>query len=118
MDTAMAMVVIGGLLEPVWVVALKKYNTERNFRWIIATVFFAILSPAMMGIGMKTISVGIAYAVWTGIGAVCTMIVGYALYKDRVGAVKLACVGLILVGVVGLELVSGGARWTAHGHGS
>ena len=109
MDAAMALVVIGGLLEPVWVVALKRYNTEHNFRWIAITVFFALLSPALMGIGMKTIPVGIAYAVWTGIGAVCTMIVGYVLYKDRVGAVKLACVGLILVGVVGLELVSGGA---------
>lgn len=109
MDAAMAFVIIGGLLEPVWVVALKRYNTERNFRWIAVTVFFALLSPALMGIGMKTVPVGIAYAVWTGIGAVCTMIVGYVLYKDRVGAVKLACVGLILVGVVGLELVSGGA---------
>ena len=109
MDAAMALIVIGGLLEPVWVVALKRYNTEHNLRWIAVTVFFALLSPALMGIGMKTVAVGIAYAVWTGIGAVCTMIVGYVLYKDRVGAVKLACVGLILVGVVGLELVSGGA---------
>ena len=45
---------------------------------------------------------------WTGIGAVCTMIVGYVLYQDRIGAAKMVCVGMILAGVVGLELVSGG----------
>lgn len=109
MDVAMALIVIGGFLEPVWVIALKKFDAERSIVWAAATVFFVLLSPILMGIGMKTVPVGIAYAVWTGIGAICTMIVGYVLYKDRVGAVKLACVGLILAGVVGLQLVTGGA---------
>lgn len=109
MDAAMAFVVIGGLLEPVWVIALKRFDSERNFRWAIATAFFALLSPVLMGIGMEAVGVGVAYAVWTGIGSVCTMIVGLVLYHDKIGAAKMVCVGMILAGVVGLELVSGGA---------
>ncbi len=109
MDPAIIWVIIGGLLEPVWVVALKKLDSERNFRWAVVTVFFALLSPVLLGIGMKTMSVGVAYAIWTGIGAVCTMIVGCYLYKERVDAMKMVFVGMILAGVVGLELVSGGS---------
>ncbi len=108
MDLAIVWVVLGGLLEPVWVVALKKLDSERNFRWALITVFFALLSPVLLGIGMGTMPVGIAYAIWTGIGAVCTMLVGYLLYKDSVDAMKLVFVGMILVGVVGLQLVTGG----------
>lgn len=109
MDIAMALIVLGGLLEPVWVIALKRLDSERNLRWAVATAFFALLSPVLMGLGMDEVGVGVAYAVWTGIGAVCTMVVGYFLYHDRIDAVKMVCVGIILAGVVGLELVSGGA---------
>lgn len=109
MDASMILIVIGGLLEPVWVIALKRFDESRSITWLIATVVFCVLSPALMGLGMRTVDMGVAYAVWTGIGAVCTMIVGYFLYKDRINAVKLVCVGLILAGVVGLELVTGGS---------
>lgn len=108
MDLAIIWVIAGGLLEPVWVVALKKLDEERNLKWASATVFFALLSPVLMGIGMKTMSVGAAYAIWTGIGAVCTMIVGYYLYKEKVDAMKMVFVGMILAGVVGLQLATGG----------
>ena len=104
MDAAILWVVAGGLLEPVWVVCLRRYDDTRSLLWLAATVFFAILSPVVMGVGMESMSVGTAYAVWTGIGAVCTMAVGALVYKERVGALRMACVGLILVGVVGLEL--------------
>lgn len=107
MDEAILWVIAGGLMEPVWVVALKRFDDTRSLLWGIATVFFAVLSPCLMGVGMKTMSVGVAYAVWTGIGAVCTMIAGYLLYGERVGALKLVFVGMILAGVVGLELFAG-----------
>lgn len=109
MDISMLLIVIGGLLEPVWVICLKKFNEAKSPVWLIATVFFCILSPALMGLGLDTVPVGVAYAVWTGIGAVCTVVVGYFLYKDKITVVKMVCIGLILVGVVGLELVSGGS---------
>ncbi len=104
MDLALLWIIVGGLLEPVWVVALKKFDEVRNVKWGAITVFFVILSPVCMGIGMETMPVGVSYAIWTGIGAVCTMAVGYFLYKEKVGAIKMVLVGLILAGVVGLEL--------------
>lgn len=109
MDASMLLVVLGGLIEPVWVMALKKLDSERSVKWALITAFFAILSPALMGLGMDSMGVGVAYAVWTGIGAVCTMMVGYFAYGDRVGAARMVCVGMIVAGVVGLNLVSGGA---------
>ncbi len=108
MDLAIVWVIIGGLLEPAWVVALKKFDSERNYRWFLMTAFLALLSPGFLGLAMKTMPIGPAYAIWTGIGAVCTMVVGYCLYKEKVDAIKMVFVGLIVAGVVGLELVSGG----------
>ena len=110
MDAAVLWVVAGGLLEPVWVVALKRFDETRSPAWAVATVFFAVLSPAFMGMSLDALSVGVAYAVWTGIGAVCTMAVGYLLYGERVGALKMLFVGMILAGVVGLELFGGASR--------
>lgn len=107
MDLALLWIVAGGLLEPVWVVALKKLDEERNLRWAVVTAFFALLSPFCLGMGMETMPVGVSYAIWTGIGAVCTMIVGYKLYGERIGALKMVLVGFILVGIVGLELSQG-----------
>ena len=107
MDLSMAFIIVGGLLEPVWVISLKKFDESRKPLWLIATVFFCVLSPALMGMGMESVPMGVAYAIWTGIGAVCTMIVGYILYGDRINAIKRSCVGLILAGVIGLQLFSG-----------
>lgn len=107
MDSGMVLIIIGAFMEPVWVVALKKFNEDHGIPWLAVTVVFCVLSPAMMGFGMQTVPMGIAYAVWTGIGAVCTMAVGYFLYKDSITTVKLACVGLILAGVIGLQLFGG-----------
>ena len=56
---------------------------------------------------MKSTNVGIAYAIWTGIGAVFTLIVGMVLYKERIDRVKVLLVFMIIVGVVGLQLTSG-----------
>lgn len=104
MDLALVWIVVGGLFEPVWVVALKKLDEERSLKWLLVTAFFVVLSPVLLGIGMQTMPVGVSYAIWTGIGAVCTMVVGYKLYGEHVGALKMVLVGLILAGVVGLQL--------------
>ena len=107
MDAGMLWIIAAGLLEPVWVITLKKFDEDRRIVWLAATVFFAVLSPVLRGVGMETIPMGVSYAMWTGIGAVCTMAVGYFLYRETVGAVKMVLVGLILAGVVGLELSRG-----------
>ena len=102
-------VIAGGILEPVWVVMMKKYDTAKNYRWfwLALTGLFMYLSPMCVGMAMKNMDLGIAYSMWTGMGAVFTMIVGYFLYHEKVDRIKIGLVFLILVGVVGLHISSG-----------
>jgi quaternary ammonium compound-resistance protein SugE len=60
----------------------------------------------MLALALKTLPVGTAYAVWTGIGAVGTAILGIVLFGDPAGIARLACIGLIVAGIVGLKLVT------------
>jgi len=97
--------VVGGLLEPTWVLALKKYNVHKNARWAVATGILILTSPFFLSLAMKEgIPVGTAYAVWTGIGTIGTTILGIVLYKESVERRRLFFIFLILVGVVGLGL--------------
>lgn len=105
-DIALLWVIVGGLLEPVWVVGLKKYNDTRNLAWGAFAVVFMIASPCCLAFAMDSISVGVAYSIWTGIGAVMTVIAGVVLYKDCIDQMKVLFIFLIIVGVVGLEMSS------------
>lgn len=105
-DIALLWVIVGGLLEPVWVVGLKKYNDTRNLAWGAFAVVFMIAIPCCLAFAMDSISVGVAYSIWTGIGAVMTVIAGVVLYKDRIDRMKVLFIFLIIVGVVGLEMSS------------
>ena len=101
----LAWVVLGGLLEPVWVIGLKKYGETKSLKWLLLAVLFMYLSPACIAFAMGDgMSVGIAYSIWTGLGAVFAMLAGYFLFKERVGRIKVFLVMLIIIGVVGLEL--------------
>jgi len=100
-------VLFGGFLEPVWVIGLKKYSETKSFLWIVFTVFFMYLSPMCIGFAMgEGMSVGVAYSIWTGIGAVFATISGIVLFKEKLERVKIALVMMIIIGVVGLELSS------------
>ena len=102
-------VIAGGILEPVWVVMMKKYDTAKNYRWLwlALTVLFVYLSPMCVGMAMKEMDMGIAYSMWTGMGAVFTMVAGYFLYHEKADRIKVGLVFLIRAGVVGLHLTSG-----------
>jgi quaternary ammonium compound-resistance protein SugE len=65
-----------------------------------------ILSLAFLGFALKSLPVGTAYAVWTGIGAIGTVILGIILFGEPATALRLGCVGLIVAGIVGLKLVT------------
>ncbi len=106
MDTALLLVIIGGFLEPVWVIGLKKYNETRSLAWGAFTVLFMYLSPCVLSFSMQTMSVGVAYAIWTGIGAVTTVIASLILYGERLDRLKILFIFMIIAGVVGLELSS------------
>lgn len=103
----LAWVIVGGFLEPVWVLGLKKYSDTHSIYWFLFTILFMYLSPMCIGFAMGDgMSVGIAYSIWTGIGAVCAVIVGYILFKERLERIKVLLVMVIIIGVVGLEISS------------
>ena len=63
-----------------------------------------IISIVLLGLAVKTLPIGTAYAIWTGIGTVGTVVLGIVLFGEAATAMRLACVGLILAGIVGLKL--------------
>jgi quaternary ammonium compound-resistance protein SugE len=97
---------IAGLFEIGWAIGLK-YTEGFSRLWpSLATIGAMILSLGFLGLALKQLPVGTAYAVWTGIGAVGTVILGIYLFGEPATAARLACIGLILAGIVGLKLVT------------
>ena len=103
MDLALS---IAGLFEVGWAIGLKYTDGFAGCGPRSAPSLAMILSLAFLGLALKTLPVGTAYAVWTGIGAVGTVILGICLFGEPATAARLGCVGLILAGIVGLKLVT------------
>lgn len=95
---------VAGLFEVCWAVGLKYTDGFSRFWPSVATVAAMVASVVLLGIAMKTLPVGTAYAVWVGIGAVGTAILGMVLMGDAVNAGRIASLVLIVAGVVGLKL--------------
>ena len=95
-----------GLLETVWATGLKYTDGFSRPLPTIGTVIAMTASVWLLSIAMRELPVGTAYAVWTGIGAVGTLILGIILFQEPVTLARIACVGLIVSGLVGLKLVS------------
>ena len=97
---------IAGLLEVGWAVGLK--YTEGFTRLVpsVLTLLCMAGSMGVLGLALKSLPMGTAYAVWTGIGAVGTAILGIVLFGDPAGAARIACIGLIVTGIVGLKLAT------------
>jgi quaternary ammonium compound-resistance protein SugE len=97
---------VAGLFEVGWAIGLKYTN---GFTRLVPTLFTGasmVVSLGLLGLALKSLPVGTAYAVWTGIGTIGTAILGIALLGEPAGALRLACIGLIVAGIVGLKLVS------------
>ena len=108
MSTGFAWVVLffAGLCEIGWAVGLK-YTAGFSRLWpSVATVAAMLVSIVLLGWSLKTLPLGTAYAVWTGIGAVGTAILGMLLFGESREAARLACIALIVAGIVGLKLVT------------
>jgi quaternary ammonium compound-resistance protein SugE len=97
---------VAGLFEVGWAIGLK-YTDGFSKLWpSVWTVFAMVVSIVLLGLSLKTLPVGTAYAVWTGIGAIGTAILGIILFAEPATAARLACIGLILAGIVGLKVVT------------
>lgn len=101
---AWLVLVLAGLLEVGWAVGLK-YTEGFTCLWpTLWTVASMTLSVVMLGIALRSLPVGSAYAVWVGIGAVGTVILGIVLFGDSASLPRLASVACIVVGIIGLKL--------------
>jgi quaternary ammonium compound-resistance protein SugE len=103
-DLAWTVLFIAGLLEIVWVILFKQSEGYTRWGYALAGLGVSVISFAMVGWTLKTLPVGTAYAVWTGMGAAGAAIVGILLFNEPATAVRLACVALILIGIIGLKL--------------
>jgi quaternary ammonium compound-resistance protein SugE len=98
--------VIAGLLEIVWAIGLKYAEGFTRLVPSIVTLAAMIASVWFLALALRAIPVGTGYAVWTGIGAIGTALLGMVLFAEPATAARLACIGLIVAGIVGLKLVS------------
>jgi quaternary ammonium compound-resistance protein SugE len=106
----MAWILLGlaGVAEIGWVLGLKYSDGFSKLWWSVFTVGALAASMVLLGLAVRTLPIGTAYAVWTGIGAVGAAIAGLMLFGESANFVRLACIGLIVAGVLGLKLATPG----------
>jgi quaternary ammonium compound-resistance protein SugE len=97
---------MAGALEIVWVLALKYSEGFTRFWPSVGMLVAIAMSFALLGLSLKSVPFGTAYAIWTGIGAAGGVIVGIALFGESADWLRLGCLALIVAGVVGLRLVT------------
>lgn len=100
------MLIIAGLFETGWAIGLKY---SQGFTKLIPSVFTIvgmIASFYFLSLALKNLPLGTAYAIWTGIGTVGTVTLGIILFKEPVDILRLICIGFIVIGIIGLKVVS------------
>lgn len=100
------LLVIAGLCEVAWAIGLKYTEGFTRPLPTAGTIAAMLISIWLLGIAMKSLPVGTAYAVWVGIGAVGTAILGIILLNESASAARLVSLGLIVAGIVGLKLAT------------
>ncbi len=95
-----------GLLEIVWAIGLKYTEGFTRLTPSVITIGAMVASVALLGIALRDLPVGTGYAVWTGIGTVGTAVLGIMLFNEPATAFRIASIGLIVAGIVGLKLMS------------
>jgi quaternary ammonium compound-resistance protein SugE len=103
---AWIILVLAGLFEVGWAIGLKYTDGFTRLWPTVGTVAAMAISLGLLGIAMKSLPVGTAYAIWVGVGAVGTVILGIVLFQEPVNPLRLVSVGLIIAGLVGLKLAS------------
>ena len=96
--------IIASLFEVAWVYALKRVTGVYDFSAIFITISLLLLSIFFLSLAIRTIPISVAYALWTGIGIIGALTIGVTIYNEPINAARLICVGLILVGIIGIHL--------------
>ena len=100
------MLIIAGLLEMGWAIGLKYSEGFTKLVPSIFTIIGMIGSFYFLSLALKNLPLGTAYAIWTGIGTVGTVTLGIILFKEPIDITRLICIGFIVIGIVGLKVVS------------
>ena len=103
---AWLILLLAGLLEIGWAIGLKYTD---GFTKLVPTVLTAtsmVASVVLLGIAVRTLPLGTAYTVWTGVGMVGTVILGIVLFAEPATAIRLGCISLIIAGIAGLKLTA------------
>jgi quaternary ammonium compound-resistance protein SugE len=108
-QSAWVLLLVAGLLEIVWTISMKASHGFTKHHYTAITLVAATLSFWLLGLALRQLPVGTAYAVWTGIGTVGAAILGIAIFGESLNFARLACIALIVIGIMGLKLLSGDA---------
>jgi quaternary ammonium compound-resistance protein SugE len=103
---AWLMLIVAGAFEVVWAIGLKYAAGFTKFWPSVMTIVAMLVSIVLLGLAMKSLPVGTSYAVWVGVGAVGTAILGIVLLGESASAGRLASLALIVAGIVGLKLAT------------
>lgn len=104
---AWLVLLVAGVLETVWATSMKASDGFTKVTYTAVTIIAAGLSFWLLGLALKALPVGSAYAVWTGIGTVGAAVLGIVVFNEPASAARLGCIALIVGGIVGLQLTSG-----------
>jgi quaternary ammonium compound-resistance protein SugE len=96
-----------GVLDVLWAVSMKYADGYSKLGWSVLSLLLLAAFVFLLGRSLQVLPVGTAYAVWTGIGAVGTVFMGVALFGESLDAVRIGCIALVLLGIVGLKLQAG-----------
>jgi quaternary ammonium compound-resistance protein SugE len=96
-----------GVLDVLWAVSMKYADGYSKLGWSILSLLLLAAFVFLLGRSLQVLPVGTAYAVWTGIGAVGTVLMGVALFGESLDAVRIGCIALVVLGIVGLKLQAG-----------
>lgn len=106
-NIAWLLLVIAGVLEVIWAVSIKASEGFTKPQFTTITFIAAALSFWLLGLALRQLPVGTAYAVWTGIGAVGAAIIGILFLDEPLTMARIVCISLIVIGIVGLKVFGG-----------
>lgn len=101
---AWGMLLVAGVLDVLWALAMKQAEGYTRLGWSLVSLLLLAAFVWLLGRSLSVLPVGTAYAVWTGIGAVGTVLAGALLFGESLGAVRLGGIALVLAGIVVLKL--------------
>jgi len=106
-NLAWVLLLVAGLLEIVWSVSMKASDGFTTHNFTAIALIAASLSFWLLGLALRHLPVGTAYAVWTGIGAVGAAVLGIVFFGESLTIARIGCIALIVCGIVGLKLLGG-----------